>query len=511
MLLKLTTAVIVACSLTFHCAFAADEKPASVEEKSAVLEKETRVYLGQCLFEPPSTIVEKEKPCGTEESLIPTAIALSLAKFAVDYTTAAIKVASEEQRVNTISAFPVSGWFYKVEKDATFGINPTNECIQIVSGSYQINKESTQTFKKIPRSTILLDEVRKALEIQHPEIKAPRLFFEARIEPFLSEAKTAPDVFRLNPNAFFFDNPIKSKFSDGWFGKDIKRSIGLTISLNRANGATDAAQFASIIVPFHEVKKGTYLSPIYFASLSTRPIWIPALIEAEKISISEKLSAIKAQELYRNNQKPKRFQPLAHDNGEYKQARDAYCLQNKLVFPKAEDRDTLCHKDMNDAKSIMDRAREKQLADAEFEAQLEAYRVKGNVTCNEKSCTVAESYLLPFSASAAVVETDEPGVFAKFMNQVTQAVAPAAQGYFDEKINNNSIDPSVAINAEASKKDDYYEQMVIVKLAQDDLELGGQVADIKRKKETLLTEKKKANIKARLAGLPAPFDLSNPF
>lgn len=513
---RLIVAAIVACMFSSQYAFAADttaEKPATtVEEKSAVLERETRIYLGHCLFEPISIETDPKKSGRFTTRTMPTVFALSLAKFAVDYTAAAIKVASEEQSVNTISAFPASGWFYKVEKDASFGVNPAHECIQIVSGSYNSNnKDLKKPLKKISRNTNLIEDVRIALGEQHPEINVPRLFFEARIEPFLSEAKTAPDVFRLAPNVFFFDSPIDSSFRDGWFGKDIKRSIGLTISFNRANAAADAAAFASIIVPFPEVKKGTYLSPVYFASLTTRPITIPALNDAEKAAITGKISAIEAERLAINNQKPKTFPPLAHESNEYKQARVAYCLQHKLIFPKVEDKDTLCHTEMNDAKATMDRAREKQLADAEFKSQLEAYRAKDGVTCKESNCTVAESYLLPFSASAVVIEVDEPGGFAKFMNQVAQAVAPAAQTYIDAKINAKNIDPTVAINDAASKKDDYLEQIGIVKLAQDDLDAGGSPADIKTKKETLLTAKKNANAKARLAGLPAPFDLTNPF
>lgn len=510
---KLIVAAIVACSFGPHCAFSADAAagiPAKVEEKSAVLEKETRIYLGQCLFEPIlSAKTAHEKTGKFTLNLMPPALTLALAKFAVDYTAAAIKVASEEQSVNTISVFPASGWFYKVERDVSFGMNPAHECIQIVSGSYN-NEAMNDSLMKIPRNTSF-EDVKKALRMQHSEIKIPRLFFEARIEPFLSTAKTAPDVFRLAPNAFFFDNPIDSSFREGWFAKDIKRSIGLTISFNRANGPADTAPFASIIIPFPEVKKGTYLSPAYFASLATRPIAIPALSEAEKAGITGKLLAIETEELALNNQKQKTFPPLANESDEYKQARIAYCLQHKLVFPKVEDEDTLCHINMNDAKATMDRARENQLADAEFKAQLEAYRVKDGVTCEGSICTVAESYLLPFSASAVVVEVNEPGGFAKFMNQVAQAVAPAAQTYIDAKINAKNIDPNVAINDAASKKDDYLEQMGIVKLAQDDLEAGGSAADIKTKKGTLLTAKKNANAKARLAGLPAPFDLTNPF
>jgi hypothetical protein len=511
---KFVAAAIAACISVQHCAYAAEtstEKNVEVEEKSVVLEKETRIFLGKCLFLPPVQGSEKTISENITTRALPPALALSLAKFAVDYTAAAIKVASEEQSVNTISAFPASGWFYKVEKDASFGLNPAYECIQIVSGSYENgNQNLGEKFTQIARNTSQIDQVRKALRLQHPEINVPRLFFETRIEPFLSEAKVAPDVFRLVPNAFFFDQPIDSKPSDAWFGKSIKRSIGITITFSRAN-TTDTAPFASIAVPFPEVTKGTYLSPAYFAPLATRPISIPALSASEKATIERKQSAIEAEELILNNQKPKSFPPLAHESDEYRKARVEYCNQNKLLFSKVEEQDPLCHSAMNDAKATMDRARERQLADATFNAQLEAYRAKDGVVCEKRTCAVPESYVLPYLASAAVVEVDKPGEFAKFMNKVALAVAPATQTYIDAAINAKNVDPSIAINDAASKKDDYLEQMGLVKLAQDDLNAGGEPAEIKEKKKRLLEAKKSANSKARSAGLPAPFDLASPF
>lgn len=514
-------AIALSALITFQtipAAWAAAEetKPeAKGQEESAVLTNETRVYLGACLFVDPKLPKDPNPPKDPKDKksdrltikMIDPGIAIAAGKFLIDATAAMIKVASEEERVNTISAFPASGWFYDVDGQLVISMNPEYQCLQVVTGRFKTKFEKS-LYSKISRNASL-EELKSGITAQRPEVDAPRVFFEARIEPFKSTPTSQPDVFRLAPNAFFFTEPTESRFGDR-FRDEVKRSIAISINFARANGAQ--ASFGSFVIPFPQIAKGTYLTPDYFTSLATKPIPIPAVTVEEKenyASIKTALAAAVLKEKTKVPTAPAKLVPLATSDETYKQKRELYCAENRKLGEAKHD--AICSYPMNDYKAEMDRARENQLALFAFQNQQENVLAATDIKCVDKVCSANPYFMLPFTASAVIVELSEPGKFAKFMNDFAVALAPSAKTALETSINKQNIDPKIASDADASKNDDYLVQVAKVKLAQEDLAAGGDETAIKEKKETLLTAMKEANSKARAAGLTAPYDLSNPY
>lgn len=487
--------------------WAADDAPTTapkIQEKSAVLTNETRIYLGQCLFQAPS-------PAGGGDiklQMIDPGLALATGKFLIDTTAAMIKVASDDERVNTIAAFPASGWFYKVNGDLSISMNPDYQCLQVVTGRFK-TAFSPPSHTPLARNATL-EELKNALGLQRSEVDVARTFFEARIEPFNSTPKSPPAVFRLAPNAFYFEDPLESRFND-YFHDHIKRSIAITISFARADSAEASTSFGSFVIPFPQMEKGKYLTPDYFTNLSTKPIPIPAVSSDEKETYTKKKTALAAAELALKTPKPSvppKLTPLPKADKTYVEKRTLYCTENgKLDKDK---QDSVCALPMSDYKLEMDRAREEQVAQFVFDNQ-QADASSPEIKCTKSPCTDDPYYMLPFSASAVVVELSEPGNFAKFMNDFAQVISPTAKTALETSITKRNTDPKIAIDAAAGKMDDYYESVAKVKLAEADLAATTAAVDIKAKKEALVTLKKDANTKARAAGVTAPYDLSHPY
>lgn len=340
-----------------------------------VLEEETRVFAGPCIFQakrpdvPQTTqtpeeqareaMAEKARGAHTfmATSALGGAVVAAVAETAIDFGVAALKAAAEEKTAQAVVAFPVNTWLYQMNATAQLVINPNANCIQIVSGSFwngfSVKDESereTNAVEKLharyddekvkadarsvyPAQDPAGDEVSvahwkseelifKPLKRRYRQLRWVRFIMEVRVE----QLEGTKDKFYLAPSAFYFQKPVQTSI---WNLKST-RNILVTITLTPAGDGDANHVIGSIAMPFRDVEPRTLLSPLYFEGQTSRALQAPALEDGEKAAVeaTQKLYAAAKQDVtIAKGPAPAKALPPINDvrDAEYLKSATQYC------------------------------------------------------------------------------------------------------------------------------------------------------------------------------------------
>lgn len=547
------TFVLVTTSVSAH---ATDDR---FGDAGAVLEEETRIFLGPCFFSdlPPTEPTD-------EKFLVESVLGIALAETVVDFAAGALKTAGEDKSTQAIAAYPANGWMYQLNMNAQLVVNPQSRCIQIISGSFwnglrvldgeDFNNVSTRDQTK----TVMLDS-RQEVEITDPsdanvsvaqwkssspifeqlkshfrQLRQARFFFETRIEPL----QGTDDKFVIAPNAMYLEKPVEQSC----FEINPKRNVLVTLTMANA-GADGGKAFASVNFPFRDVPSGTLLTPLYFRDHTSRAILAPELTEDEKKSVLAKKAklnkATSEVQLVKGPPPPPVFvSPNSFENAGYVKAAKTYCSEldkyNVLLVAQSKAATKItapeCPVDLQVAKTTLSKA---SATFTEFAAHQEAEFNTSNywllpdsdpkslgVSCNpssskgfEANCTLTKpTNVRPMTVSASVVEVKEGNKFAAFLGKVLEKAQPGINAAIEAKKPDEEAAASAA--SEQSKVDREAYQLAVAdvetveaKLADILIKVGATSAEIAQCKKDLLEKKIIANQKARKAELPEPYPI----
>lgn len=549
----------------YSTAFAQDAKAVDVGK---VLDEETRVFAGSCIFEakkaePPPEKLRPPPPRGPGIQAIGPAIVGAIAESAIDFGVAALKAAAEEKTAQAITAFPVNTWMYQLNGTGQLVINPKIACIQIVSGSFWDGVRLTSDDKdangqpKPAEAIAALDETAKVeadsrktenakdatgndvsiarwkpkgnideqLKKHFRQLRSVRFMMEVRAE----QMEDTKDKFFLAPNAFYFERPVQKTLLD------IKgrRNVLVTVTLMPAGAPPSASDtvIGSIAMPFREVEPGTRLSPLYFEGQTSRAMKAPALTDEEQRTVGAKqtlYASAKTDVTFVKGPAPRPALPPINNvrDPEYLKSATLYCqavekYNAERVKAKADGvSPPECPVAVLVAKSELDSAT-KAFTDATTgrQAKFNTERLwsdgSGGVKCKpgldeqhtwHPNCEIVSEPLDvgTITVSATVVEIKEPSKFVAFLGTVAEKVSPTAKAAV-----NAALPAGKATTEEAKRKalEDVESAKLDVAIAEANLAGATTPADIAQKKKDLYDKKVAANRKAREAGVDEPYPL----
>jgi hypothetical protein len=539
------------------CCSAVFAQDATAVEVGKVLDEETRVFAGPCIFqakkpEPPDVT----RPPPVQPSIMAAGPFIgAIAETFLDFGVAALKAAAEEKTAQAITAFPVNTWMYQLNATAQLVINPKASCIQIISGSFrdgllvlpsETNKvedvaardDSAKVEAKKRERTTEKDSAGKEVSIAHwaqeknideqlqqrfRQLRSARFLMEVRVE----QLENTDDKFYLAPSAFYFANPVQSS----WLDFKGRRNILVTVTLAPA-GESDDKVIASIAMPFRDVSPGTRLTPLYFEGQSSRALKAPALGDADRKDVDAKQAlyeAAKRDVSLAQGSTPRAPQPIntvrdpeyLRSAQQYCQAVDKYNAERKKAKSKADEATPPeCPVEVLVAQSELDTATKVfRDATARRQAKLNADTLwkdgSGGVKCtpgaggtqaSTPSCKLKspEMDVGAITISATVVEIKEASKFVAFLGNVAEKVKPTVKAAVDASL------PAGKAKAEEDQrkaKEDLESLKLDVAVAEVTLANAKSDADIAQSKKTVYDKKVLANRKAREANLPEPYPL----
>lgn len=557
---KIFTFALTIASLSVH---AADN---NYGDAGAVLEEETRVYLGTCFFSDVKTPAKPPVEQEVQSFLLPGVVAV-LAETVIDFTIGALKAAGEDKSMQAIAAYPANGWMYQLDKSARLVINPDGRCIQIISGSFwngfRVLENENEAPSRDPSKIVKLDNRKKSktidpsgekvtvdrwdaadslgkevalfkqIKARYRQLRWARFFFEARIEPL----KGTNDKFIIAPSALYFEKPVEKRF----FEADLaKRNLLVTLSIANA-GAEVGKAFASVNFPFREVPSNTLLTPLYFSGHTSRAIQVPELTEEEKKDVLAKKTKLEKAssevKLVKGLPSGEKFEtPNSFENENYKKAAEAYCkeldkfnttLTNK---EKAALKATApeCPVDVQVAKMNLSKANDEFIKfTTKQEAQFNTdkyWLIKESdpknigVSCDpinemkenfQAQCTLTGNAkeLRPITISASVIEVKEGSKFAAFLGKALEKGQPAINAAIEAKTPNKQAEATEKLK----ENQDAY-QLALADVATAEAKVADLPADATATQKAtaqreLLNAKIAANQSARKAGLPEKYQI----